>query len=106
VKKDREEIVESGPCDGEGCRHQAALKDLKASVRKVYHDLCQPLMVVQGYLELFELNKIDNDMESVEQIMAAVSTQLGALQEIQRRLMEAIKPKQMNTVKNGIMEGK
>jgi signal transduction histidine kinase len=77
-------------CAGDDCRHRKALKNVKADVRKIYHDLGQPLMVIQGYLELIELKKLDNDSQVMEQIMAAVSSQLGALQEIQERLKETI----------------
>lgn len=94
--------MESGDrmCAGKDCRHRMALKNLTANVRKIYHDLGQPLMVIQGYLELLELKKLDNDAESMEQIMAAVSSQLGAIQEIQERLKEAIKTDKLK--KNGM----
>jgi hypothetical protein len=63
-------------------------------------------MVVQGYLELFELKKLDNDTESMEQIMNAVSGQLGVLQEIQENLKDAVKPDKLKKVGNETGEEK
>lgn len=78
------------PCDGEDCRHRTSLKYITENGRKIYHEMCQPMMVMQGYLELVELGKYDTDVESMKQILATVMGQLQTLQGIQMRLKDVL----------------
>jgi len=74
------------------CRHLVALKDIKETIRKISHDLSQPIMVVQGYLELINLGKYGSDADSMNQTLLYIADQMESLNIIIRRLKDAVCP--------------
>lgn len=88
-------------CGENECRHLTTLKHVKTNIRKISHELSQPLMVIQGYLELMELGKFSDDVDGLKHVLKSVAGQMGALQKIHDRLKEVTKPNTMELVYKG-----
>lgn len=91
--------TEGQHCAEGECRHLTALKHVKTNVRKISHELSQPLMVIQGYLELFELGKFGDDAVSMKGVLECVAGQMGMIQEIHGKLKEMLQHNTMESAK-------
>jgi signal transduction histidine kinase len=72
------------------CACSASLKEFKKTVSKISHEMSQPLMVIQGYLELLELGKVQADPKGMEQALNCVSVQVDKLTEIYGTLRKVV----------------
>ena len=77
--------------DGE-CRNLTALKHIKTTVRNFSHELSQPLMVIQGHLELLEHGQVRADAESLNHVLENIAGQMDTIRELLGRLKAAIQP--------------
>ena len=87
--------TESVRCAEDECRHLETLNNVRTNIRNISHELSQPLMVIQGYLELIELGKFSADVDNMKRVLENVAGQMCKLQEIQGRLKEALQPNAM-----------
>jgi signal transduction histidine kinase len=79
-------LVEEKGHTHDDCRHAEALRDVKNAVRKISHDLSQPIMLLQGYLELLELEKFAFDKDSVNRFFDILKNQLDIFNILNEKL--------------------
>ena len=85
---------EKEACAANDCRHAAALRDIICAVRKLSHELSQPIMLLEGHLELLMLVKCTLDKDSVDRFIDIVRKQMEALHLLHTRLRAIVAPAQ------------
>jgi len=94
MEKHSEHIMERKACAPNECRHAAALREIKNAVRKFSHELSQPIMLLEGHLELLVLEKCILDENGIDQFVDIIKKQMDVLHNIHRELRESVAPVQ------------
>ena len=94
MEKCSKHFVGKEDCALNDCRHAVVLKDIKNAVRKLSHDLSQPIMLLEGHLELLTMEKCVLDEDGVDRFVGIIKKQMNVLHDLHRKLRAIVAPAQ------------